>query len=248
MCNGMPALSERGTAARRRLGWGPGVRRFKILSPRLKARSPHESSVGLRTQQNSPLLSPVALARSSVIGDADRPIGRPACLRAARPETARYACLGCGGGRWWSGRRGGGGSARRSWSRGGVGGGPAHRGRVRPLGVPSLESAPAAVRGAREARRIRGAREAVNGGLDVAAVLRRCDEIIGARRERRRARRRGLDVLGGDPPDHACSRRRAAHRRTTRHGRGPGARRPAGGDPGRRHGAPDPRHRRARAD
>jgi pyruvate/2-oxoglutarate dehydrogenase complex dihydrolipoamide dehydrogenase (E3) component len=31
-----------------------------------------------------------------------------------------------------------------------------------------------------EARRIRGAREAVNGGLDVAAVLRRRDEIIGA--------------------------------------------------------------------
>jgi hypothetical protein len=45
-----------------------------------------------------PSIGVMLLADSTVVGaKADRPIGRPACRRAARPETARYTCLRCGG-------------------------------------------------------------------------------------------------------------------------------------------------------
>jgi pyruvate/2-oxoglutarate dehydrogenase complex dihydrolipoamide dehydrogenase (E3) component len=59
-----------------------------------------------------------------------------------------------------------------------------------------------------EARRIRGAREAVNGGLDVAAVLRRRDEIIGAGEN------------GGAPDDADLMSWVATHRMTLVRGRG----------------------------
>jgi pyruvate/2-oxoglutarate dehydrogenase complex dihydrolipoamide dehydrogenase (E3) component len=79
---------------------------------------------------------------------------------------------------------------------------------VRAPGVHAVQGTAAPLRGARRDAAHAGAREAVNGGLDVPAVLRRRDEII------------GVDGDGGAPGDAAIMPRVQAKGITLIRGRG----------------------------
>ena len=123
-------------------------------------------------------------------------IANRTCGGSGTPQTPRHANLRCRSGGRWAVRPGRVGAPQRSWAVGCAGRGPADRRRVRALGVHPVEGAAAAARGARrgEAHR-RRAGEPSSGEMDVAAVLRRRDEVGVDERSGERGCR--TDPLGG---------------------------------------------------